>query len=176
MTKNQEKSNPFIEFLLSKKDDRGVLAALRRGLGQAPGQSPDMYPYVIHFLPEKPYPTLESAYYLTASLFAFHPLNTSAGNLGDHMTATIRSEGERQSVERRFTNLLKAHVDDLRVYLRQSIGILKSREIPVNWNQLLNDLIYWDHPQLFVQQKWAKSFWGRKYPSNELIESEKEKT
>jgi CRISPR system Cascade subunit CasB len=64
-------------------------------------------------------------------------------------------------LERRFTVLLSAHVDDLPFYLRQAISFLKSKEVAVNWNQLLSDLLNWDHPDHFVQKAWARSFWER---------------
>ena len=48
--KNQ--SNPYITYLLSLKENRGALAALRRGLGRPPGTAPEMYPYVVPWLPE----------------------------------------------------------------------------------------------------------------------------
>ena len=174
MNNDEEKIDPFIDFLEKHKEDRGMLAALRRGLGQTPGQAPEMYPYVIRFLPEKHYASLESAYYQVASLFALHPSSTTLGNMGDHLAATIHREEERQSVERRFTNLLKAHIDDLHVYLHQAVAILKSDEISVNWNQLLHDLKYWDHPQFFIQKRWAEHFWGKKNRPVENVETEKE--
>jgi CRISPR type I-E-associated protein CasB/Cse2 len=40
---------------------------------------------------------------------------------------------------------------------------LKSKDVPVNWNQLLWDLQNWEKredPKYSVQKKWARSFWG----------------
>ena len=39
----------FVTYLqsLAEKDDRGALAALRRGLGQSPGSVPDTFRYVV---------------------------------------------------------------------------------------------------------------------------------
>jgi CRISPR system Cascade subunit CasB len=154
-------THPFIEYLQSLMEDRGALAALRRGLGQKPGLAPEMYPYVIPRLPAHLNTYQESAYFLTASLFAFHPQSTQYGNLGAHLAATITNEANRPPVERRFIALLSAHTDDLGKLLRHTISYLKSKEQPVNWRQLLLDLLAWDHPDRYVQKKWARAFWGR---------------
>ena len=163
--------NHFIHYLqsLAEKDDRGALAALRRGVGQKPGTVPEMYRYVIPHLPENPPKWQEQSYYLIAALFALHPVSTDEGNLGTHL-AKIRTDGNEDALERRFTALLSAHPDDLPDYLRQTISLLKSKEIPVNWNRLLSDLQRWSHPEYgdHVRKSWASAFWGsRQFVSEE---------
>lgn len=155
-------THPFINHLqaLVEKQDRGALAALRRGLGKPPGTASEMYRYVEPFLPQKRSRTQEAVHYLIAALFAFHPKSTHTGNMGKHMSQT-RSESGEDALERRFTTLLAAHPDDLPEYLRQTISFLKSKEIPVNWNQLFWDLHNWDDESRRVQKDWAKTFWGR---------------
>lgn len=154
----------FITYLQSlvEKQERGALAALRRGLGQPVGQAPEMYPYIIPFLPESLHPEQEAVFYLIASLFAYHPLTTDEGNLGRHLAA-IRNDRNQEALDRRFTALLAAHPDDLPAYLRQTISYLKSRDVPVNWERLLRDLSYWSHPEYGpqVRKNWANAFWGR---------------
>ena len=56
--------------------------------------------------------------------------------------------------------LLRMRRDTLEPRLRQQIRILKSKDIPVNWHQLIRDVGHWDHPEHFVQRNWARSFWG----------------
>jgi CRISPR system Cascade subunit CasB len=154
--------HPFIAHLqsLADKQDRGALAALRRGLGQPPGGAAEMFRYVEPFLPQKRAIAQEAAYYLLAALFAFHPKSASEGNLGAHM-AQARSEGGEEALERRFTALLAAHSEDLPGYLRQAISFLRSKEIPVNWNQLFWDVQNWNDEDRRVQKHWASAFWGR---------------
>ncbi len=162
--------HPFITYLqsLAENDNRGALAALRRGLGKAPGTAPEMYRYVIPYLPENPPKRQEQAYYLVAALFALHPESTEHGNLGTHL-AKARAEGNEDALERRFTALLSAHPDDLPDYLRQTISLLKSKEISVNWDQLFSDLQWWSHPEYgdHVRKRWATAFWGFHQPSSE---------
>lgn len=161
---NQE-IHPFIRYLqkLADGQDRGALASLRRGLGQPPGTVADMYRYVEPFLgQERSAGYKESAFYLVAALFAFHPKFTNFGDMGKHLAVT-RTDSGADALERRFTALLAAHPDDLPDYLRQAVSFLKSKEVAVNWNQLLWDLQNWDRrddPKYSVQKKWARSFWG----------------
>lgn len=156
--------HPFISYLQSLKqpEKRGALAALRRGLGRSPGSTPEMFPYVIPFLQESPPPWKENAYYLVASLFAFHPESSSSGNMGDHM-AQARREGHEEALERRFTALLSAHPEDVPNYLRQAVSFLKSKNVPIHWTQLLNDLQRWGHPEYGdqIRKRWASAFWQR---------------
>ncbi len=160
--------HPFINRLqeLAQKEERGALAALRRGLGQPPGTAAEMYRYVEPFLPQIRSRGQEAAYYLVAALFALHPKSTGVGNFGAQMAQT-RSEGSEDALERRFTALLSAHPDDLPDILRQSVSYLKSKEIPINWNQLFWDLQNWDDEDRRVQKKWASAFWGRVQPAEE---------
>jgi CRISPR system Cascade subunit CasB len=161
--------HPFIYYLqnLAEKQGRGALADLRRGLGQTPGTVAAMFRYVEPFMPQKRSRTQETAYYLVASLYAFHPKSTQTGNMGAHMVQT-RADGGEDALEHRFTALLASHPDDLPNYLRQAISFLKSKDIPINWNQLFWDLQHWDDENRIVQKKWASTFWGRSHSSEEL--------
>ncbi len=166
MTTPVQEVQPFIVYLqsLAEKQDRGALAALRRGLGQPPGTVAETFRYVEPWLGEKRSATREAAFYLVASLFSLHPKSTNIGNMGAHLAQT-RSEGGEDALERRFTALLAAHPDDLPFYLRQAVSFLKSKEVPVNWDELLWDIQNWeakrDDPRHSVQKKWASAFWSR---------------
>ena len=163
----EQSIHPFIDYLqkLAEKQERGALADLRRGLGQPPGTAAAMFRYVEPFLPQIRSRVQESAYYLVASLFAINPNSTTTGNLGAHM-AQIRTKRSEDALERRFSVLLAAHSDDLPDYLRQAVGFLKSKDVPINWNQLFWDLQHWDEEDRSVQKKWASAFWGRAQTNN----------
>jgi len=156
-----EKEYPFVNYLEGRREDRGMLAALRRGLGRPPGTATEMYRYVVPWLSADAPPWQENAYYVIAALFAYHPAAGGHGNMGGHFARARQQSGDDTALERRFTALLAAHPDDLDFYLRQAISFLKSKEIPVDWNQLLRDVFQWGHPDRYVQQQWARAFWGR---------------
>ncbi len=152
--------HPFVKHLKSLVDDRAALAALRRGLGRPPGATPEMHRYVIPWLPAGLYPRQEEAYYLIAALFGLHPDDTVAGNLGRSFAQAREKDGNGEAIERRFSALLAAHSDDLPFQLRQAIQFLRAQEIPVNWSQLLHDVMNWDNPRRSVQRSWAHGFWA----------------
>lgn len=150
------KQHPFIAYLQSHVDNRAMLAELRRGLGRKPGEAPGMFPYVVPFVHDQ---YDEGNLYLIASLFALHPSLTSNGNMGDHLHALKAALGDDAATTRRFVQLLNRSRSDLDIPLRQHISILKAKEIPINWNQLLSDIRNWDHPARYVQKRWASAYW-----------------
>lgn len=151
----------FIGYLknLSARKDRRALAALRRGLGKPAGHAIEMAPYVIPFLGEKESKREMQIRFLIASLFAYHPESANHGNFGNQF-GILRRKRESESIEHRFRALLSAHFDSLGYHLRQAVGLLKSSDISVCWQQLYIDLIYWDHPEKFVQINWAKQYYA----------------
>ena len=158
----------FVTYLGTLAEDRGALAALRRGLGQPPGTVPDMFRYVVPMLPKDAYPGswTEKTYYLIASLYALHPASRPDGNLGDHFAANLDPSDDRNTaIENRFMALLTAHPEDLQIYLRQGISFLRSKEENgrVNWHQLMWDVLQLGDPDsaTLVQKRWANSFWRR---------------
>jgi CRISPR system Cascade subunit CasB len=153
-------TQPFITYLEGLREDRGALAALRRGLGQPPGDAREMYPYVVRWLPAETSRQREAAYFLVAALFAYHPDPGGNGNLGQTFHRTLEPDGDNTATERRFTALLTAHQDDLPFYLRQAISYLASKDVSIDWHQLFTDVLAWGHPAGYVQKQWARAFWG----------------
>jgi len=155
-----DNEQPFITYLEGLREDRGALAALRRGLGQPPGTVTSMYRYVVPWLGDDVPAWREAAYYTVAALYASHPAPGGKGNMGAHFSQARGQQGSDAAIERRFTTLLAAHPDDLDTYLRQAVSYLRSKEVPVNWHQLLSDVVAWGHPDRYVQKRWARAFWG----------------
>ncbi len=170
MARPSESDQKFVAYLEKLREDRGALAALRRGLGQSPGAEPQMYPYVEPWLPEDEARRswLEKFYYLLASLFAYHPQEGGIGNMGDHFVKARAGIADDTAIERRFVALLAAHPEDLHFYLRQAVSFLKSKGVAINWDQLLADLRSWGHPDRYVQREWARAFWGRPARENQV--------
>jgi len=187
MTKNPPRSDQFIEYLEQHREDRALLAALRRGAGQPPGASPEVSKYVQAWLGEDAPAYLEEAYYLIAPLFALHPKEGGSGNMGDHFAEMCkrdllyeRDKEPPPSVERRFMLLLSAHPDDLGDYLRQATGLLKSKDVAVDWQQLLRDVLAWksrdERPRIRVQKEWARAFWRSPKKVNSTVQSQTNST
>lgn len=150
------REHPLITYLEEHVDDRAMLAELRRGLGRVPGEVAGMYPYIIPFSYDE---QQDGDLFLIASLFALHPVSSKTGNMGDHLRTYSESVGDDAATTRRFVQLLNLRRPSLDNPLRQHIAILKGKDIPVNWHQLLNDLRYWKHENRVVQKRWASTYW-----------------
>ena len=163
---------PLLRALIElvQRQDRAALAALRQGLGRPPGAALDMYRYVIPYLPPEASSRYVETAFLIAALFAFwhqgrdqvHP--APPPDLGASLAA-MADESNQDSLDRRFTALLTCHGADLAVHLRQVVSLLKSKDIALHWPQLFQDVLQWEHPEAFVQRRWARSFWGRRQPA-----------
>jgi CRISPR system Cascade subunit CasB len=156
----EQKRHPFISSLEKLRDEknRAALAKLRRGLGRKMG-APEMYPYVVPYLPD--YPRGQENYFLIASLFAMHPESShGSGTLGKVFRRILQESGGSDSVEKRFTTLLSGDLEDMGGHLRHAVSLARSRSVPIDYHRLLHDLEYWDHKDRFVQLEWARDFWG----------------
>lgn len=153
-----EKDENFIIFLMKlvKDDNRAALAHLRRGLGKKPGTTMEMFPYISPFI-QSSYRNEENAYFLIASLVGLYPdAKQTPSNLGVSLDSI---EEKSPSIEKRFVALLNSDKEDLPNHLRHIISLLKSKEAPINWSQLLSDIKNWDDEKANVQRNWAKGFW-----------------
>ncbi len=152
---------------IAEREDRGALAALRRGLGKESGAAAEMYPYVEWaFEGQAP-----DAAYIVASLFGVHRHHaTDEGHprgLGASLRAIRRNDAgeEDDGVVRRFTALLDCHAEALPTHLRHLVTLLtartpKDRPEPIDFVQLFWDIRDWDDIDRHVQKRWAAGFWG----------------
>jgi len=174
--KPKEHEKRFVAYLqsLAQQENRGALAALRRGSGKPPGAAPEMFPWVVPHLPNLSRRESE-AFFLVAALWGLHPSHTDQGNLG----TTLRQVAEkapqgRESTERRFVALLNACREDLPSHLRHVIRLAAAKEVPVNWTQLLADLRAWHWSDRPVQRAWAQEFWRQVAPGQAPTEQDRE--
>jgi CRISPR system Cascade subunit CasB len=175
---DENNPHPFIEYLysLSREQKRGALADLRRGLSEPPGAAPIMFPYVARWVPEEARQTWkEKVYYLVAALFAYYQSGANetgkqrltSGNFGEHCRMAKVVNKQSESFEMRFASLLKSNPADLPVHLRQMISLLKSADVPINWDMLFHDLIRWNSESQYIQRQWANSYWAYQKPDND---------
>jgi len=150
----------FIEWLedLNAKDTK-VRAVLRRSLAFDPGTFAPAYPYVEPFVKEEDSSWRRKMLYLVASLWAAHWREGQSGqpmSLGRACAAYQAASGST-STERRFINLLDSDSDQLPHRLRQMIALLK--EQPIDFDDLLKRLLYWNDDQKRTQNTWARDFY-----------------
>src|SRR3989304_359653 len=129
----ERQKDKFIQFLDDNRDDRQLMASLRRGLAQP--RSVEVSRVVQHWLSEDSPRWLEDAYYSIAPLFALHHDDiTEKGNMGNHFRDMCDDPNDPPSnIERRFMQLLACDSDGLDDLLRQAVSLLKSKNVAVNW-------------------------------------------
>jgi len=150
----------FIGWLegLNEKDTK-VKAVLRRSLAFDPGRFPPAYPYVEPFVKDEDNFWKREMLYLVAGLWAAHWREARLGipmPIGKACAAHQAASGST-STERRFINLLDADSDQLPHRLRQMIALLK--EHAIDFDALLNGLLFWNDAQKRIQNAWARDFY-----------------
>ncbi|WP_394614507.1 type I-E CRISPR-associated protein Cse2/CasB [Lentzea sp. JNUCC 0626] len=138
---------------------RQVLARLRRSFA-GPRQQAEAYDFIFaHNPPEAE----QEIWLLTAGLFALHPQpRRNTRSLGASMGGLVSVRGE--SVTRRFTQLIARDRTALAHQLRQVIRLLNSEKVPVDYDQLLGDLVvllgdrYRGDEAQRIRLRWAREF------------------
>jgi len=147
----------FIKRL--EKLDAGDCARLKRNAGKTLAEAKDALGLFYRLLPYGVPSHQEEVYFLVATLF---PLAEGGGKLDLGASLHLaQSAKNSKGLDKRVENLLDADLVQLHFRLRQAVHFLQSSRVRVNWQQLLEDLLQWDHPDRFVQQRWARSYFGQ---------------
>ena len=159
MSENQtiNRNNRFISRL--ENLDAGDRARLKRNSGKTLAEAHDVLALFYGLLPAGVPAYQEEIYFLLATLF---PL--ADGGAEHDLGASLfkaRNLKNAKGLDSRVENLLDADLTQLHFRLRQTIHFLHSCRVRVNWQQLLEDLLQWDHPDRYVQQRWARSYFGQ---------------
>lgn len=145
---------------LASRQERGALADLRNGLRRKPGYAMEMWQHLGDHIDSRPSNRKDRAVFLTSALFAYYwDAQSNVADLGESMLRLSR-ETESKSIASRFVALLDADAENLHYYLKQVIGLLKAKQIAVNWNELYTAIKHWESDDKWVQRKWARSFWA----------------
>lgn len=138
--------------------DSGQRARLKRNAGRRLADSHQVLGLFFQVLPRNVPRSQEELYFLVATLY---PLidGGDGGNLGDTLRL-VRDPKYAQGLDRRVEVLLDADHDQLPFRLRQAIRFVESRRGSVNWPLLLQDLLAWDHPKRYVQERWARAYFA----------------
>lgn len=162
---SEPKHDPFIDYLW--RLERKGFATLRRSLSRNPGDDMAALPYVLRFTQSTSWHG-EQMHYLVAGLFCLverplepkqQPPEPRQGNFGGSFGRLYRDTEESPSTEQRFIRLLDADAEQLPRRLRQAVTLLKAKDIPIAWEQLLKDLAAWNSENKYVQHRWARAFY-----------------
>lgn len=155
---------------LHNTNDRAALATLRRSLSFPPGSWPAAFPYV-EAIPQLGEGWRREVAYLVAGLYALARITPGDGNFG-HAVRKLQGTTDSKSVEQRFIAILEADRDELPHRLRQMITLIRAGGFAPEWNQFYTDLLQWNHPDKYIQQRWARSFYAPR--TDDATPSEKE--
>jgi CRISPR system Cascade subunit CasB len=67
--------------------------------------------------------------------------------------------------DRRFRALLDLALTDISSPLTSLVRQMKSKGIAIDYAKLLADLRRWEQPNQYIQDQWARAFWGGAHPS-----------
>jgi CRISPR system Cascade subunit CasB len=154
----------FLESLHSKiKNDNGAKAALKRALSDEERHIRNTYSIILPHIPDiKEYH--QKTWIFVACLSVYYP---QVLDWEDHKNFGYSCRGLAQATnsegtERRFRALLDTTAEDLQSPLTSLVRQIKSKDIRLDYPQLLSDLCRWDYSDQYiqVQDRWARTFWG----------------
>ena len=165
-TKNQlleDYASAFIGHLeqLEQQDDRGALATLRRSLVD-PGNNFSAFPIIGSFFPPDIKPWELERLLVVAGLYAIHQSNMADGKSLGHSLRRLRTavtDQDHHSLDLLVSALLNAEEEDLSIRLRHVVSRLASKDIAIDYAQLLRDVRAWSNSRRYVQRKWAHDYW-----------------
>ena len=169
---------------------KAALANLRRGVGRAPGELPELWGSFLQDMPEEFFsksgePTAaEWAVYLALTLYALHqqgreePMCVPKARLGQAVRKLSARKGEgpqEGGAYRRFSALVTAgSMEEIAHHLRGLIQLLRGMGCPLDYPQLAQDLY---GLQFADSAPRVKLLWGQDYFSSQkdaMDEREKE--
>jgi CRISPR system Cascade subunit CasB len=154
----------FLAALLRIQDDRGKMAALRRGLSHATRR--EAWPVVASLGMD----IANEAAITIAALFATHPVVSNARSLGQTCRFIAAESGKvsdiPESFDKRFRRLIACDVvEEVSGQLSAWIRLAKSKGVGVNYAELYNDLYWWSKDAEKKRLRWARDFWSPRQDS-----------
>ena len=148
--------------------DSAALAALRRGLGMPPGESPECWPWTVPLSADHGQ-AWETAIHHTLTLYALHQQSRSESmhrrdntTLGQACRILQSRRMDSQGVERRFLAAATSDtVDELANHLRGLVILLRGEGVALDYDRLFWDLLGWETPTEAgrTRRRWGRDFY-----------------
>ncbi|WP_218080949.1 type I-E CRISPR-associated protein Cse2/CasB [Anthocerotibacter panamensis] len=156
-----ERAHDYLERLHKRvASDNGAQAELKRALSGEPRHVRAVFPYLIPLIDGTKAYQQKQVWIPVACLSVYYPqpLRADQQSFGSSCRglADKRASG---GTERRFRALLDTDLIDLRTPLTALVRQMKTKEVRIDYPRLIADLCSWDHPEQFVQDRWARDFW-----------------
>jgi CRISPR system Cascade subunit CasB len=155
-----ERATTFLDNLRQRiKNDSGAKATLKRALSGDKHHIRRTYPFLLPSLegiPERQ----KDIWIFVACLDIYHDQDKEPAPRNFAQSCLdLQNKVPSQGPERRFRTLLDTALVDIQSPITALVRQFKSQEVKVYYPQLILDLCNWDHPDQFVQDHWAKTFW-----------------
>jgi CRISPR system Cascade subunit CasB len=164
------------ELLTQSKGNAKSLAELRRGVGKAPGELPQLWGYFLETMPEDFYGNMEPsraewAVYTAITLFALHqqgkdtvlkPMQKDGQSFGSALSCLVHDSNDRERITRRFNTIATANsMEELTYYMRGAIQLLRGEDIELDYSKLAGDIYCFQFPELVsrVRLRWGQDFY-----------------
>lgn len=166
-TQTRNRLEHEMRFLQAVNDrtsnDNGAKAALKRALSGEPDHIRKVYPVVLPYLSNSSEWEQKHIWIPIACLAVYYPQTLreveKQQNFG-YSCRSLANETHSNGAERRFRALLDLTLTDIKSPLTALARQMKSQGIAIDYPKLLADLRRWDHPDQYIQDNWARAFWG----------------
>ncbi len=169
-----------IEFLNGISETgagKGMLAELRRGIGKAPGEMPELWGLIFESMPEEllgrtEMSAAEWAVYTALTLYALHRQGSSGDvyikgvSVGKAASGLVSSEDDIQRVMNRLNLVVTAVLhEDLAYHLRGLIQLLKAGDIGLDHARLAKEIFLFENEDIAndIKLSWGRDFYGTVY-------------
>jgi len=167
-----ERAKTFLDSIKQRtKHDSGAKATLKRALSGEARHVRHTYPFLLPYLDGIPEWQLD-IWIFSACLAIYHDQEhpPDSGNFAQSCLA-LQNKVPSQGPERRFRALLDTALADIQSPITALVRQFKRQDIKVYYPQLIADLCNWDHPDQFIQDRWARTFWRAPQPQESTEEA-----
>lgn len=155
-----ERETKFLQAVSDRiKNDNGAKADFKRALSGEDRHIRKVYRFVLPYL-EGIHDRQQDIWIFIACLSIYHNQDVEPALRNFAQSCLdLQSKVPSKGPERRFRTLLDTALTDIQSPITALVRQFKSQDVKVYYPQLIADLCSWDHPDSFVQDRWAKTFW-----------------
>lgn len=164
-TEKLQRETNFLQSLHKRiENDNGAKADFKRALTGEPRYLRKLYSVILNYpvvLPEKSEWRRKHIWIPVACLSVFYPqpIREKMNNFGYSCQKLYKASNSEGTVTR-FRALLDTALVDIQTPLTALVRQMKPKEIPIDYPQLISDLSQWEHPNQYIQDNWARTFWS----------------
>jgi len=168
-----------LQYLIqeSGKNNKAILAEIRKGVGKQPGEIPKLWGILFENMPEDMMgkglyaSKAEWAIYIALTLFAFHQqghsvtddcMHSSESSLGKAVAGLVTEEGKEERIIRRFNSMATAdEISGVSYHLRNIIQLLREDGLKIDYAGLASDLYLYQFDDIApsIRLKWGQDFY-----------------